>query len=351
MIKPAKHIQSLEPYSLSERDLFDKEYIKLDWNETHLPINNKLRDHLISQIKEVKLNLYPKLINKELQIKLSNFTQVNSNCISVFPGSDVGLEYICRSYLEKGDFAYSIGPTYDNFRIFVASTGANHNIIYPDTIENYSLKKQIAKIEGLAKIVYFTNPNNPTSYFTEEIEIKECLDSHKDTLFICDEAYFEFSNISMTNLIKENDNIIFSRSFSKGLGLAGLRIGYLLSNPGILENINKIKNFKNLTSLSQSSAIFMLENLDILEERLKDVEISRNIIIDFLSKKNIVFFSGNTNFVLIDTKKNPKLKDIILKNRFIFREFNTNFLQGYIRLTYPQSSLATKFCKIIDEGL
>ena len=349
MIKPARHILSLEPYNLSKRDLFEDNFIKLDWNETLFPLNAKLRNYLVKEISQSHLNLYPKLINKDLQIKLSEYAEVASESISVFPGSDVALDYICRTYLEKGDIAVSIGPTYDNFRIFVASTGATHEIILPNSLDEYSLKDKISKIKKKPKIIYFSNPNNPMSFFTEKSELEKCLSLNKDTLFICDEAYFEFSKISMTNLINNYQNIIFSRSFSKGLGLAGLRIGYLITNSQIIENINKIKNFKNLTSISQSSAIFVLENLDILDERIKDIEKSKEIILNFLKDRQLKFFSGNTNFVLIDVKDHPKIKDNLYLKKFITREFNSNILNGHIRITYPQSIHAIRLCETIEE--
>jgi len=351
MIKPAEHILSLEPYNLSKRDLLDDDFIKLDWNETLFPIDTKLKNHLIEQISKSNLNLYPKLINKDLQIKLSKYAGVDPDCISVFPGSDVALDYICRTYLEKGDFAVSIGPTYDNFRIFVSSTGASHETVLPNSLDKYSLINQITKIQKKPKIIYFSNPNNPMSFFTEMSEIEKCLDSNKDTLFICDEAYFEFSKISMISLLSNYDNIIFSRSFSKGLGLAGLRIGYLITNSQIIENINKIKNFKNLTSISQSSATFLLENLDILDERTNDLEKSKETILNFLRDKQMKFFSGNTNFVLIDVRDHSKVKEKLYSKKFIVREFSSHMLNGYIRITYPQSIHAKKLCKIIEEVL
>ncbi len=350
MIKPASHILSLEPYSLSKRDSLEDDFIKLDWNETLYPLNSKLRNFLIEQISESHLNLYPKLINNELQNKLSEYAQVDSECISVFPGSDVALDYVCRTYLEKGDYVVSIGPTYDNFRIFVSSTGATHETVLPDSLDEYSLEKQISKITKKPKIIYFSNPNNPMSFYTEKIELERCLDSNKDILFICDEAYFEFSKKSMTSLVSNYENIIFSRSFSKGLGLAGLRIGYLITNSQIIENINKIKNFKNLTSISQSSAIFVLENLNILDERINDLEKSKEIILNFLTDSQLKFFSGDTNFVLIDLNNNSKIKKNLYLKKFIIREFNSSILNGFIRITFPQSIHANMLCKTIEES-
>ncbi len=350
MIKPARHILSLQPYNLSKRDYLNKDYIKLDWNESQFPLNKRLREFLINQVNTIDFNLYPKLINENLILKLSVYSGVSRENISVFPGSDVGLENICRTFLSHGDKAISIGPTYDNFRIFVASTGATHEVIYPESIEKYSLKNQLFRIKKAPKLVYFTNPNNPLSYITNKIEIQEILNKFNETLFICDEAYYEFSKNSNIDLLEKNENIVFSRSFSKAMGLAGLRIGYLIANSSILGFIDRIKNFKNLTSISQETASFLLDNLDLLDERIIDNEKSKQVIINYLKEKNINFFAGKTNFILLDTRESPKIKENLISNKFIFREFGSNFLKGYIRITYPKSIYAEKLCHSIGES-
>ena len=105
-----------------------------------------------------------------------------------------------------------------------------------------------------------------------------------------------------------------------------------------------------MTSISQSSAIFVLENLNILDERINDLEKSKEIILNFLTDSQLKFFSGDTNFVLIDLNNNSKIKKNLYLKKFIIREFNSSILNGFIRITFPQSIHANMLCKTIEES-
>ena len=158
-------------------------------------------------------------------------------------------EYIIGTFTEPGNNALIVSPTYDNFRVATESRGVSvsyHKLEEPFDFRTEEFFSHAKKLNP--KIVYICNPNNPTGtlYKTSEIEmLAKCFPS---TLFIIDEAYYEFTKKSAKNVAVKYRNTIVTRTFSKAFALAGFRIGYAISSAGNIRHLNKIRNPKNVTA-------------------------------------------------------------------------------------------------------
>ena len=334
---------SIKPYKLSSHKAWgykdDKSTLKLDWNESTLPPSPNVIKRLKYILKNDFLNWYPNTNNLELINKISDYTGLDSKYIQYFASSDALHEYIVRAFIEYKDKITIIGPTYDNFRAVAETNGAKidyynldkeFNLNYVD-FSNYLHTKK-------PKIVYIVNPNNPTGTLHPKSKLTPLIEDHKETLFIVDEAYYEFSKLSVSNLVINNKNLIITRTFSKAFALASFRIGYVITHERNIKVLNSIRNPKNVSLFAQEAAIAALEDVSYTKKYVKNVLASKSFFENKLSSINwLDSIKGHGNYTFINIK-NGNLKDDFLKflqNKKIFIRDYSHVItsENFVRIT------------------
>lgn len=311
-----KFIKELQPYKVSDHKAWhlgdDPDVLKLDWNESAVSPSPLVKQRLIDFISNGRLNWYPNINNDELINKISHYVNVKPSQVQYFGSSDYLHEYIARIYLDNNDRVIMVSPTYDNFRSSAASLGAIADYFYLD--EDFKLN--ISKFESYLdqyqpKIVYICNPNNPTGTEISIAEIERLFHDFPNILFVIDEAYYEFSGITVSSLVNDYDNFIVTRTFSKAFSLASFRIGYAVSCEKNIAELSKIRNPKNIAQLSQIAAIAALDDLDYTKNCVQDINLAK-----FQFKKSIEnlkndyihsVISGGGNYLLLKVDKLIKL--------------------------------------------
>ena len=153
-------------------------------------------------------------------------------------------------------------------------------------------------------VVYICNPNNPTGNVHTKEYIEHLLSEYPDTLFLVDEAYYEFAGITCKDLVRSYDNLLISRTMSKAFALANFRLGYLIASRDNIQFINKIRNPKNLCTLAQEAACAALSDVDYMWRYVKEVKHSKEYFMaesKQYSDQYIVHPSYG-NFVLLEFK-------------------------------------------------
>ena len=276
-----KRISELDPYIPSNRDFDFKDWSYCDWNESQFSPSPQV----VSNIKDFLLNgnieKYPNTDNKQLLKLLSDYTSLKKENITIYNGSDDALKDIFLSFADEQTKILTYCPSYTQVDTFIAMSTSNHQkqqIHDPFGKHEYNFK--ILKNYNIA---YIANPNNPTGHIIEKDIIEHIVASNPSTLFIVDEAYYEFCQVSCCNLVLKYDNIIVTRTFSKAFGLASLRIGYAISSNKNIKFLNKIKNVKSINSVAQVAAIASLQDLEYLNKCLLETEQSRKLLQDYIN--------------------------------------------------------------------
>ena len=330
------NLNNIEEYKLSERLISDKMYY-LDWNEgLHLP--SKHIKQILSKLNNINFYTNPKC--SILREKLSKYTGVDISFIEVSNGSDSALDMALRATLNKNDLVCIPFPNYTQINQTLSFIGAK-TIFFPiDEIEK-NLKN------NKPKVVYLSNPNNPVGY---TFNIKPLILKFPEIIFIIDEAYFEYNEVySVFSLAHKVQNLIVTRTFSKAMGLAGIRLGYFTSNTFILDNIRKIKNFKEVNRLAEVSASYVLDNIYLIKQNIDIVIKSKNQFIKNLNSE-IKVFEGDANFILI---QHPNVKKIIMKlkeNKILIRD-RGDLIKDSARITIGENKIMSKVAKIINSVL
>lgn len=332
IIVPNRQIIDLREYKVASHEIWQEEpqkreeYLKLDWNESTIEPAPSVDKRIKELVNEGHFyNLYPQCKNDELISALSKYNGLTRDHIQYFASSDSLEEYICRVFLNSFSRVMILAPSYDNFRLDAESAGAE--IIYSDMPKSFDFSETLFENDlsnYQPDFVYICNPNNPTGHQLSVSYIERLLNKYPKTMFLVDEAYWEFSGITCQELVLSYGNILISRTFSKAFGLANFRIGYLISCTENVNSINKIRNSKNINTFSQVAAVAALEDTDYMWNYVKEVKKAREYTyfeLQKLSKIGRVFFSS-ANFIMLECRTGTikeGLLEYLKKNKIFIR--------------------------------
>ena len=308
--------------------------IRMDRNEKIDPFNKSIYTRIFEKINGHNLLMYPD--QRPLYKKLSKFLKIKKENILLTSGSDSAIKFIFETYTKKNDKVAYFWPTYGMIDFYTSLYGCKSKKINYDKNLNLNLNELVKTCKDKIKVLFVTNPNQPTGTILEDLTLKKIINLSKryKFLLVFDEAYIEFSSKkSLVYLIKKHKNIIVTRTFSKAFGLAGARIGYLVSNEKNIANLMKVKPYADINILAIKSAEVVLDNLKILRKNLLEIKKSKKIIKKFCEKRKLKFINTETNFVHIKFKNFSECKKIFLflKSKKIIVRINGNGLPATIR--------------------
>ena len=257
---------------------------------------------------------YPYEFVLELQKKLADKHGVSPESIVITGGSNEALRVTGLAISNKGGNIVAAKPTYLALMSYAEAWGGKIKWVPVDSGMGYDLKKIKENIDENTKMVFVANPNNPTGTLLDKNSLSSfCEDTTDETLVFCDEAYYDYINESdypsMDYLVRENKNIIISRTFSKVYGLAGLRIGYLVLKPELANQLygdyspyGRPKIPAQTNVLAVAAATEALKDNDFYEFSLRKANEEKEKIYKVLDYLNLKYIRSSTNFVFFESK-------------------------------------------------
>ncbi len=340
-----RNIEEMEGYIPGEQ--LDTPYIKLNTNENPYPPSPKVIEAIKNEATSA-LRLYPNPMADPLRRVAAEVYGVNLNNIMAGNGSDDLLSIISRSFIGRYDKVLIPTPTYTLYDTLVMiQEGIVERVPFN---EDFSLPSEIFKRK--AKLLFLANPNSPSGTFIEIPDIKRLVERF-DGMVIIDEAYGDFAPDSAIQLIKEYENIVVLKSFSKSFSLAGLRIGLAFASENIIKGMEKVKDSYNINRLSMAAGIAALKDLEWMRRNVKRIERTRERLISALKDLGFYVYPSHTNFVLARLK-GIALKELYLylKNkRILIRYFDTPSLYDSIRITIGKDEEMDILIKEIKEWI
>ena len=277
-----------------------KKFLRMDKNERIDHFSKTVIDNFRRSLSSEDIINYPK--EENLVENISKNFNIQKNKILITPGSDAGLKYIFETFIKKDSVVATLSPSYAMFEFYCQLYKCKiSKIFYEDNFEinfqdfNKILKKKL-------KLIYIANPNQPSGTSLKKKHIENILKftKKKNILVIIDEAYIDFSSQkSSINLVNKYENLIVLRTFSKGFGSAGLRVGYLVSNFDNVNEVNKVRPLHNINSLGIKFASYLLKNKSIIRENVSKINQSKIMLYKFCKNNNLDFLKSDTNFVNI----------------------------------------------------
>lgn len=329
----------------------DETTFKLDWNEATIPPSPRVNEAIAAYLAGSRsLNWYPQLGSTELLGALSEYTRLSADHLMASNGSDDALHLICSTYLDRGDEVVAPVPTYNHFLVFAQSRGAKIRKVVGDDPFSKNLAGIREAMSRRTRILYLVSPNNPTGVVIDPADVRQLCQDYPDTLIVLDEAYFEFAQTTGIALVREFENLIVTRTFSKAFGLAGLRVGYLAADPSIVEGLSRIYNPKSVNALGQVGAIAALGDLGWLDDFLAEVNASKELLRDFFAKKNADAHITPANFVVVRV---PNIESTLgqLSERGVYVRDRSSYpgLEGCLRMSVGTVEQTERLLERLDE--
>ena len=342
-IKFRQSINNLQTYNVGGRSDLSADWECFDWNESEFPPTNKVFEVMKSFYRYER---YPDITAKLLKSKLSEYVSLPVDFIEVYNGSDDALKDIITVFVDRETHVLSYQPSYTQVNTFITTNTENYmkvNIKNPLGEHEYDF--DYCKV---ANVVYLVNPNNPTGKLLAVDEIEKLLKTYPDTLFIVDEAYYEFAKQSCSHLVISHKNLIVTRTFSKAFGLASVRLGYCMGHPDTLSHLRKIRNGKAVNALAQLCGVAALDDLDYLDSRIDEMNDAKKFFVDNLPHEYYAVDS-QTNFVLLKTPDSKELLNKMKNNKILIRDRSSfDNLENCVRITIGSKKQIIRVLDVIN---
>ena len=292
-----------------------------------------------------QLNLiseYPDPNSTNLRVNLAWFTGVPKKQIVVGNGATEIIYNFCKTFLNKKTRVLIPIPTFSEYE--VSAKLCECKISFFKTMDlSKNLQKFIMKIPRNG-CIFICNPNNPTGVLIKKKEMLKIISAakKKSSLVFIDETFIELvpeSNESLIKYIKNYENLFILRSLTKSFGLAGIRIGYGVSNSQIIDPLQKIKIPWNVSYMAQRAASAAICYHPFLEKTCKLIKKEKDFISSNLAKsKKFTCYNSSTNFILVKTKIKSRLlqkklqrKKILIRDCSTFRGLNQNYIRVAVK--------------------
>jgi histidinol-phosphate aminotransferase len=320
--------------------------IKLDGNENPYGCSPKVYQALATY---PYYHNYPDPEQRELRRALEQYTGLDRKHIVCGMGSDDLIDLILRLFLKRGDGVINCPPTFGMYPFSTHVCGGR--VVNVPRTRDFDLdmgdtKKALTK----TKVIFVASPNNPTGNTTTEREIMELVDTGK--IVVVDEAYFEFSNVTVANLVSSHNNLIVLRTFSKWAGLAGLRIGYGFFPVEMADYLMKIKQPYNANAAAQVAVLASLADIEYLRANVARIATERERLFGKLKEVGwLKPYPSQGNFILCSLP-DGEAREIWqqLRKRGIFvRYFDTPLLKDCLRISVGKSEDTDALVKALKE--
>lgn len=267
-----KDLRDMEPYAPiafpgslpGDGKAANGELIKLDGNENVYGCSARVQRALADYR---GYHIYPDAEQRELREALAGYTGLSAAQILAGSGSDELIELLLRLTLDPGDCIINCPPTFGMYEVNAKFCGGEAVAVPRESSYELNVPGILKAIGPTTKAIIIANPNNPTGTLTPRKEIEALLETGLAVLV--DEAYYEFCGETVADLLPTRGNLIVLRTFSKWAGLAGLRIGYGLMSPELVQRLMAVKPPYNINAAANLAALESLKDVEYLQGTVK----------------------------------------------------------------------------------
>ncbi|MBA59563.1 MAG: histidinol-phosphate transaminase [Gammaproteobacteria bacterium] len=346
--KPGKPMEELE------RELGIGNLIKLASNEN--PLGPPEKSLLVVSERLHELSRYPDGSAFLLKNKLAEKLGVSSDMITVGNGSNDVLEMLARVFLGPQVEAIVSEHCFIVYPLLARALGSGLTEI-PSIKFRHDLEKTLNAVSKKTRVVFIANPNNPTGTYVSREELIWFLDHlSRSVVVVLDEAYFEyvtsFDYPNGLDLVSTYENLVVTRTFSKAYGMAGLRVGYAVSNPEIADLMNRIRQPFNVNSLSLIGAELALDEQDYIERSVALNKEGMQFLEEFCESVGLEYICSSGNFLSINMGQDAgPVYEALLKSGIIVRPIDVYGLPNHLRVSIGLPEENQRFAESLERIL
>lgn len=354
MIKPRKSVENMNGYFVP---LYERSWdLKIDSNENNYGPSPKVLE-AIKNCNISDISYYP--YYGELSEKIAIYQGFSIDNIKVTNGADEAIQAVIQTYLEPGEYTLTLDTSFEMPVIYTQIQGGQ--IIKVPYKEKwvFPVDEFLRELNNPGiKIIYIASPNNPTGNIIKENDLRKIIERASDKVVIIDETYANYSGTTYKDLVKEYDNVFLIRSFSKDFALAGIRLGYIISNKENINNLKKVVSPFSVNSLAMLAGIEALNDIGYFYSIKKEILDSKKELKMFFETLGAEVYDSEANFLLADFKqKSEFIYNRLIKENIAVKIYKTDgILKNHLRITIPtkegvkkiKNALKIKPCLVFD---
>ncbi|MCO6411242.1 MAG: histidinol-phosphate transaminase [Thiogranum sp.] len=341
-------VQALKPYtpgkplSELEREYGIRNAVKLASNENPLGPSARVLEAVKAQFAD--LARYPDGNGFELKAALARKLAVPAEYITLGNGSNDVLELVARAFLSPQSAAVFSAHAFAVYPIVTQAIGARANVAAAHDGSRgprfgHDLEAMLAAIDADTRVVFIANPNNPTGTWLTRSALADFLrNAPPEVIVVIDEAYFEYVDEpdypDAVEWVTDYPNLLVTRTFSKAYGLASLRVGYGVSQAGLADALNRVRQPFNVNSLAQAAALAALADDEHLRQSVEINHQGMKQLTQGLRALGLDYIASVGNFVAVDVGADTgAVYENLLREGVIVRPVDNYGMPGFLRIS------------------
>lgn len=330
--------------------------IKLDAMENPYVFPEELKAEWLSELKQVELNRYPSPQASELKKTFQQAYSLSPKLELMFGnGSDELIQLLIMAIVKPGATVLTVTPSFSMYKLISEYVGVDV-VEVPLQQNDYALQMDVMLKEietHQPALIFLACPNNPTGTLWPQEQIEEII-KQAPGLVIIDEAYSPFASYSMMPLVERYSHTIMMRTVSK-LGLAGLRLGWMLGDSKWMNELNKMRLPYNINALTQATANFAMRNIEVFDRQANELCNQREALAKALQDiSNVQAFPSEANFILFKVLSGSadNVYKNLLDNKIIIKNVSGNkLLENCLRVTVGTEQENQAFINALTSAL
>ena len=324
-------VSSLRPYVPGEQPV-GQAVVKLNTNEHALPPSGAVMS-AISSLTGEALRRYPDPTSSSLRSVIALREDLTSQQVFVGNGSDEVLAHLWAAYLADRPVT-SVDITYGFYPVWSQLYGST--LTQCPLRDDFSIDREALMNADGALVL--ANPNAPTGLALTRSQIEALAAENRNRLVVIDEAYYGFGAETAASLINDYDNLIVTRSLSKSHSLAGMRVGYALASPALVDGLDRIKDSFNsypLDAVAQCAATAAIQDVEWFARASKVVIDSRNSMTEGLLEMGFDVLPSQANFIFTRPGRGsgPGLFDALRERNILVRRWENPRISDWLRIS------------------
>ena len=319
----------------------------LNQSERSEKISNVMFEIFKKQLKQEDFMYYPN--TKNFKEKICKFYNVKTENLFLSDGSDVGIKSIFETFTNGGRVV-TTDPSFPMYKVYSELYQCEYFGIPHEKDYTISMEKILSNITYDTNLIILANPNSPMGEYKSFDEIRILLE--QDVMVLIDEAYIEFTdNESMIQYIDEYPNLLVTRTFSKGFGAAGCRVGMTFGHKDTIELLSKFRQMYEITGVSMKYCEFLLNNHTLVDTYIQEVKEEKKELVSMLKGYDVI--DSNCNWIHFNTADdNLKTKQIFDKHKVLVKycELPHDDRKNWCRLTIQPNITRQDFIKELING-
>jgi histidinol-phosphate aminotransferase len=326
--------------------------IKMDANENPFALQEPLKKKLLEEMSKVAFNRYPEAGAFKLRERFAQYFGVNKDMIMLGNGSDELIQMLCLTLKGKVNGVLIPVPTFAMYKIIAINTGNKVVEVPLDKIFDLDIKTIVSKITPtFPALVFLSCPNSPTGNLFNRDKI-EVIIKKSPGIVILDEAYNNFSGKTFIPLLEKYDNLVFLKTLSK-LGLASIRLGFLIGNKNVIKQLDKVRLPYNVNSLSQIAANFFLDYQEEFDKQIAEIVKRREeLYLGMKEIEGITPYPTQANFIFFNCAfDSNRIYTKLVAAGIVVKNLNAGLTKNCMRVTIGNSKENEAFLKALKSAV